>query len=220
MYIEGCEDGNIPFKHGRNIVIIPPIRKTRLRILDLHDLLVRHNLPQHHALRDREILLALHKRLELVVHALHERRVEGELERPAAEELAAVEARGDVEQAVEYRVGYHAAHVRERVQRKEVCEDGFCLFLGAVVEELRHYNGCVLGRWRRERDEEGLATVVCFVEFVHEGYDLRQCCWGEDEGACEDRVGLIVGLEGEFCYDAEVLACTADGPEEVCVGDF
>ena len=84
--------GDVPLKHGRDVVVIAAVGETRLLVLDLHDLLVRHHLPQHQALRDGKVLLALHKGLELAVHALDERGLERELERSAAEELAPVEA--------------------------------------------------------------------------------------------------------------------------------
>jgi len=55
------------------------------------------------------------------------------------------------------------------------------------------------------------------VEFVCERDDVGNLVWEKDR-ACEDGVLLRVGLEGEGCRDAEVLASAADGPEEVCVG--
>lgn len=88
------------------------------------------------------------------------------------------------------------------------------------MEELGEDDGGVLRRGAAEGDEEGLVAVVGGVEFVHEGYDLGQCGGREDERACEDGVRLRVSLEGEFGHDAEVLACAADRPEQVCVVRF
>lgn len=205
----------VPLKHSRDIIVIASIRKTRRLVAHLHNLAIRHHFPQHHALI--QTLLALHKRLERFVHALHKRRVQRQLKRPAAELLASVESGGNVEQAVEYRVGHHAAHVCDGVESEEVGEYGFGFLFGAVVEELGEDYGGVLGGRAGEGDEEGLVSVVCGVEVVHEGYDLGERGGGEDKWAREDGVLLRVALEGEGGYYAEVCAGAADRPEEIWV---
>lgn len=55
------------------------------------------------------------------------------------------------------------------------------------------------------------------MEFVCKGDDLGELFGEEDEGSCEDGVGLRVGKESKGGYYAEVLACASDRPEEVCV---
>lgn len=196
------------------------IRKTRRFVADSHHFAVRHYFPQHHALRDGMVRLAGDKGAEGVVDGLHKRGVEGQFEGAAAEELAPVEARADVEQAVELHVGYHAAHICEGLEGEQVGEEGASLILGAVVEELRQHHGRI--RWRRagEGDEEGLVAVICSVEFIHKRYNLRERAGREHKRAREDKPLLRISLESEARDDAKVAPRAAYRPEEICVRGF
>jgi hypothetical protein len=53
------------------------------------------------------------------------------------------------------------------------------------------------------------------MKLIREFHDLGDLFRRENEGTGEDWVRLRVAAECEGGYDAEVLACAADGPEEV-----
>lgn len=76
------------------------------------------------------------------------------------------------------------------------------------------------GRWALEGEEKGLVAVVAGVEFVGKGDDSGEFVGRENQGPGVDGIGLGVPAEGEGGYNAEILTCTADGPEKVCVLAF
>jgi hypothetical protein len=161
--------------------------------------------------------VCVYERPEVLVQLRHEIDVERQFKGAAAKCFPSVEARGVVEQAVEFLVGYHGRHVDQWVQGEEVRKELFALFFSAIVEELCHDHRRVCG-WRcREAPKQRLVSVIRSVELICKSDDVGEFVWWKDEGACEDRMGLWKGTEREGGNNAKVCACTAEGPEEVRV---
>lgn len=121
-----------------------------------------------------------HKRRELRMQALHKRRIKREFERPAAELLPPIEARGVIQQPIYLLVRHHARHIRHWPDIPQLPEKLPRSAFRPVQEQLTHNYRRVRRRRRTKSPQQRLIAVIPLVERICKRDDFGQFLRGED----------------------------------------